>query len=95
MSQKKVNLVPKLDMSEWSFPLEGTIYSFTTTRYPLPGYENPPYFVGLIELSNGVLITARILTEDGNNLEINQSVHVELENIPESENKPILIARIH
>lgn len=95
MSQKKVNLVPKRDMSGWSFPLEGTIYSFTTTRYPLSGYENPPYYVGLIELSNGTLITARILTENENDLEINQSVHIELENIPESKNMSVLIARLH
>jgi uncharacterized OB-fold protein len=56
-------------------PGEGRLYSFTIVRVPPEGLEgDAPYALGIVELTGGARITARVDTKDFDGLEIDGKV---------------------
>jgi uncharacterized OB-fold protein len=62
---------------------EGSIYTFSIVRMPPPGYGGEvPYAVGVVELPDGIRVTATILAEDLDRLAVGDSVAFELLTLP-------------
>ena len=58
-------------------PGEGRLYSFTVVRVPPEGLEaEAPYALGIVELSGGARITARMDTKDFDSLAIDAAVRL-------------------
>ena len=91
----KVNSDLKRNIRSWDYPLKGEIYSYTVVKFPIEGYEHPPYYIGLITLKDkNVKITARIILEEGQTVSIGQKVEINLNIVSEVKNQPILLARL-
>ena len=61
---------------------KGTIYSYTTTYVPTPGFEDKvPYAIGLIELDEGVRIIGNLINVDPENVQIGMKVKVAFEKL--------------
>ena len=56
MNKLKINFELKPDINSWEYPLTGEIYSYTTVNFPIQGYENPPYYIGLVKLEEKNII---------------------------------------
>ena len=50
-------------MKEIELSRHGTLYSYTTTYYPVSNFK-PPHTMGLIDLPEGVRILAPLITSD-------------------------------
>jgi uncharacterized OB-fold protein len=62
---------------------EGRIYTFSIVRMTPPGYGGEvPYSVGVVELADGIRVTATILADDLERLEVGDPVDFELLTIP-------------
>lgn len=60
--QKDVQVTPE----RYAFSGRGTVYSFTTVLEAPEGYEEQaPYIVALVQLDEGVIITAQLTDVDG------------------------------
>lgn len=60
-TQRDVQLVPE----KFAFSGQGTVYSYTTILEAPEGHEEQaPYFVALIQLDEGVFITAQLTDVD-------------------------------
>lgn len=83
------------ELEDYQLPSKGKIYSFTTVHYPLSHYDNPPYYVGLINFDNDeVIITARIQSPEEEKIKINQEVELSVKTFSESGSLPIVVATI-
>jgi len=51
------------EMKEIELSRHGTLYSYTTTYYPVSKFK-PPHTIGLIDLPEGVRILAPLVTSD-------------------------------
>ena len=61
---------------------EGTLITFTVIRVPPSQFiDEAPYVVGVVELSDGVRLTAQVVDCDFEKLEIGQKVKVEFRRI--------------
>jgi len=62
---------------------EGTLYTFSIVRMAPPGYGGDvPYAVGVVELPDGIRVTATILADDLAALAVEDPVSFELLTVP-------------
>jgi scaffold protein (connect acetoacetyl-CoA thiolase and HMG-CoA synthase) len=62
---------------------EGSLYTFSIVRMAPPGYGGKvPYAVGVVELPDGIRVTATILAEDLDRLAVGDAVTFELLTLP-------------
>lgn len=62
---------------------EGSLYTFSIVRMPPPGYSGEvPYAVGVVELPDGIRVTATILAEDLERLAVGDPVAFEPLTLP-------------
>jgi uncharacterized OB-fold protein len=60
--QKDVQVAPE----RYSFSGRGTVYSYTTLLEAPEGYEEQaPYIIALVQLDEGVIVTAQLTDVDG------------------------------
>jgi uncharacterized protein len=61
-AQKDVQVVPE----QFSFSGRGTVYSYTVVLEAPEGYEGQaPYIIALVQLDEGVMVTAQLTDIDG------------------------------
>jgi uncharacterized protein len=62
----------------------GTVYAFTVTHVPMPGFEDRgPYAIAIIDLDEGVRMLANLVNVPAGHLQIGLRVRVVWENISE------------
>ena len=85
-----------MNLSAWTVPSKGVIYSFTIVNFPIDRYEDAPYYVGLISVgsTNKPLITAQIKVDDANKIKIGQNVTLSVNNNFGPFNRSIVLASI-
>lgn len=68
----------------------GTVYSYTVVRVPVPGYAGPlPYGLGLVELPDGIRVTSMLAAPSVEDLAVGVEVHFRLVHVG-SEGTPVL-----
>ena len=95
----KVHFPPRLvcascgsrDFEKYILPTEGKIQTFTIIRVPpAPFKDQAPYAVGIVELDDGVKVTAQITDCGFEELEIGKRVRVEFRKVQEEGQAGIL-----
>jgi len=72
---------------------EGRIYTFSIVRMPPPGYGGEvPYAVGVVELPDGIRVTATILADDLEALAVEDPVSFELLTVPGADGPQVSFA---
>jgi len=77
-----------LELDAISMGRKGTLYSYTICRYPPPGGKykgRMPYALGIITLDEGILIPARIVTDNPHLLKTGQRVELCLDSWEDKE----------
>jgi scaffold protein (connect acetoacetyl-CoA thiolase and HMG-CoA synthase) len=63
------------ELEEVKISGQGKVYTFTTIRVPPTAYkDSPPYDLGIIELENGLRLTARMTNGEGKEMKIGSTV---------------------
>ncbi len=95
----KIHFPPRLvcascgarDFEKHILPNEGKIVTYTIIRVPpAPFKDQAPYAVGIVELSNGVKLTAQITDCRFEDLEIGKKVRAEFRKIQEEGSAGVL-----
>ena len=84
------------NLTDWSVPRQGLIYSYTIVNFPIDKYDDAPYYVGLISVGSNKkpLITAQIRFSDADKLKIGQIVTLSVNKNFGPYNRNIVIASI-
>lgn len=68
--------------SKTTLAAEGTVETFTIIRVPPTGFgSETPYAVGIVQLDDGVKVTAQIVDTELNDLQIGQRVRLEFRRV--------------
>lgn len=80
----------------WEVPTQGEVYTYTKVAYPLAGYDNTPYNVGIIKVTDEDMprVTARIDIPEGQEVKTGQKVTLTVNTFEESGELPILVAKL-
>jgi uncharacterized OB-fold protein len=77
-------------MTSHELATEGTVFSYTIVRVPVPGYAGPvPYGLGVVELPDGIRVNTMLVAEPLETLSIGAPVRIRLVQVGTEQN-PLL-----
>lgn len=79
----------KKEMKEFVLGPRGKLYSYTIGRLPAARFS-PPYFVGMVDMPEGVRIFAPLKIKEDQDVKIGMDMEVVIEELWEEEDKQII-----
>lgn len=79
----------KKEMKEFVLGPYGKLYSYTIGRLPAARFS-PPYFVGMVDMPEGVRIFGPLKIKEGQDVKIGMDMEVVIEELWEEEDKHII-----